>query len=79
MAENQTDQTRGQPLNAHAVAARLGVSVFTVKREVKRGALDFYRVGGGHGRLRFSEAHVQKYLDGRENMMHVELPKESTE
>jgi excisionase family DNA binding protein len=75
MADNSINQTRGQPLDAHAVATRLGVSVFTVKREVKRGALDFYRIGGGHGRLRFSEAHVQKYLEGRENITRAELPK----
>lgn len=79
MVENSTNQARGQPLDAHAVAERLGVSVFTVKREVKRGALNFYRVGGGHGRLRFSEAHVQKYLDGRENMKRSESQKEHGE
>ena len=76
MAENSTDHARGQPLDARAVAERLGVSVFTVKREVKRGALDFYRVGSGHGRLRFSENHLQKYLDGRENMKRSESRKE---
>ncbi len=79
MAGNSTDQARGQPLDARAVAERLGVSVFTVKREVKRGALDFYRIGSGHGRLRFSEAHVQKYLEGRQNMKRADSPKEDEE
>ncbi len=61
------EQAAATPLDAHAVALRLGVSVFTVKREARRGALDFYRIGAGKGRLRFSEEHVQTYLDRREN------------
>ncbi len=61
------EQVASPPLDAHAVALRLGVSVFTVKREAKRGALGFYRIGAGKGRLRFSEEHVQTYLDRREN------------
>jgi excisionase family DNA binding protein len=64
------EQATEPPLDAHAVALRLGVSVFTVKRETRRGALGFYRIGAGKGRLRFSEEHVQTYLDRRENKQH---------
>lgn len=73
IAENSTDQARQQTMDAHALARRLGVSVYTVKREVKRGAIGFYRIGSGKGRLRFSEAHLQKYLAGRENIDRVEV------
>lgn len=72
MAENSTNQV--QPaMDAQQVARRLGISVYTVKREVKRGAMDYYRVGSGRGRLRFSEAHLQKYLAGRENIDRIEV------
>lgn len=73
MAENPTDQAQRQAMDAQQVARRLGISVYTVKREVKRGAMDYYRIGSGRGRLRFSEAHLQKYLAGRENLDRVEL------
>jgi excisionase family DNA binding protein len=72
MHEDSTDQAHRETMDAHAVAQRLGVSVFTVKREVKRGALNFYRIGVGRGRLRFTEAQIQKYLSARENVDRVE-------
>ena len=73
MAGNSTDQAQKQTMDAQQVARRLNVSVYTVKREVKRGALDYYRVGSGRGRLRFSEAHLEKYLSRRENIDRVEV------
>lgn len=73
MAETLTDQSNKQAMDAHHVARRLGVSVYTVKREVRRGALDYYRIGSGRGRLRFSETHLQKYLAERENIDRIEV------
>jgi excisionase family DNA binding protein len=77
MAENLTDHSHKQPMDARAIARRLGVSVFTVKREVKRGALGFYRVGSGKGRLRFTEEQLEKYLAGRENIDRAEATQKS--
>lgn len=73
MAENTINQAHQKSMDAQQVARRLGISVYTVKREVKRGALDYYRIGSGWGRLRFSEAQLQKYLAGRENIDRIEM------
>lgn len=72
MADNSTDQSSVSMHDIHAAAKRLGVSECTVKREVKRKAIGFYRVGSGNGRLRFSDAHLQAYLNARENIYRVE-------
>lgn len=74
MAENSIDQSQTHAMDANTLAQRLGVSVYTVKREVKRGALNFYRVGIGRGRLRFTEDQLRQYLAGRKNIDRVESP-----
>lgn len=49
-------------LDIDGVAQRLGVSVATVRRIVKRGELRAYKIGG---QLRFKEEEVEAYIDAQ--------------
>jgi len=40
----------------------VGISPSTESRLRAAGRLNYYRVGTGHGRIKYSERHVQEYL-----------------
>ena len=50
-------------LNINTVAEKIGRSPWTIRYYVRAGKIPFYRPGGGRGKLAFSEAEIDRWLE----------------